>query len=218
MPLKKRLTGLFSNKPKLTLSDKIVVSFKKSMFDPQEKSFLPADQIDNIVTREAIREEFQAAPRFDPEALSPEDLEEIIDFVETKAKRVFAISCLSNLRGGELVWAMCSFSDSEFVDTDLPFKDGNFAKDPFCRDEKDSPWADARIHNFKKEQWSLLAPVFSPEHFTIELEPEHILPFTRKESTMKQGGFGQVFQVDIHPAHQKDPVKNVRTYLILDHL
>ena len=77
-------------------------------------------------------------------------------------------------------------------------------------------WSELRIYNFCQEQWRFLAPVFSQQKFKFDLKPDHVLPFMEKSSggDVKEGAFGRVFRVRIHPAHQKDPVKDVRPFPI----
>lgn len=203
----------------LKLSDQILDKYDKSKFDHEVKQFLPEGCIDELVTLEAIIKEIEEKDQLEPGDL---DLQEgsvkknIIDFVRGKAKKVFAITVVSGLRGRELGKAMFQFMGINFVDNSLPVKEGNLAQVACFRDTA-SPWSKVRIHNFCREQWRFLAPVFSQQNFKVDLEPEHILPFIEKDSLVKEGAFGQVFAVEIHPAHQKDPVLNVRPLSILCH-
>ena len=75
-------------------------------------------------------------------------------------------------------------------------------------------WNQLHIRNFEEWQWTTLAPYFGKgEHRDVlhyELANQVILPFTsdsrRDKASMErslalEGGFGRVFQVDIHPDH-----------------
>jgi hypothetical protein len=100
----------------------------------------------------------------------------------------------------------------EFTDNSLPVKEEDM-ENKFSK--KKGQWSKFRIYNFCREQWRFLAPVFSQQNFKIDLEPDHILPFIEKSNLVKEGAFGRVFPVEIHPAHQKDLVLNVRFLSIL---
>lgn len=198
----------------LKLSDQILDKYVKSKFDPEAKQFLPEGCIDELVTLEAIIKELDEKDQLKPGDL---DLQEgsvkknVIDFVRGKAKKVFAITVVSGLRGQELKRAMFQFWGINFTDNSLPVKEGNLA----CFRDTATLWSRVRIHHFCREQWRFLAPVFSQQNFKVDLEPEHILPFIEKDNLVKEGAFGQVFQIEIHSAHQKHPVLNVRPLSIL---
>jgi hypothetical protein len=199
------------------LSDRILDKYVWSKFDPEAKQFLPEGCIDELVTLESIIKELYEKDQLNPEDL---DLQEgsvkknFIDFVRGPAKKVFAITVVSGLRGRELGLAMRKFRSINFTDNSLPVKEGNAAQ-VACFGNTASPWSKTRIHNFCREQWRFLAPVFSQQKFTVNLEPPHILPFIEKDNLVKEGAFGQVFRVEIHPAHQKYPVLKVRPLSIL---
>jgi len=200
----------------LKLSDQILDKYVKSKFDHEVKQFLPGGCIDELVTLEAIIKEIVEKDQLKPGDL---DLQEgsakkkVIDFIREKAKKVFAITVVSGLRGRDLGMAMFQFMGINFIDNSLPVKEGNLS----CFHCPASPWSRVRIHNFCREQWRFLAPIFSQQNFKVDLEPEHILPFIEKDNLVKEGAFGQVFPVEIHPAHQKDPVLNVRPLSVLCH-
>jgi len=186
--------------PKPTLSDQIINRYLKSKFDPEDKMFLPEGCIKELVTLEAIGKELL------DEKDQSEPKKNVVDFIYDKAKKVFAISVISHLRGKDLRRAIQAFKRNNFTDESLPVTK-EYMTQHFGGS---STWSLLRIHTFCREQWSFLAPVFSQQNFKVNLEPDHILPFTVKSDLVKEGAFGQVFQVEIHPAHQKDSIFNVR--------
>jgi len=201
--------------PQLNLADQILGEFVESRFDPEPKLFLPAGRIENLVTKETIIKELQAKDNLASKALrlTRSSRMRIVDFVCEKAKIVFAITLLSGLDGKNIEWAMLRFMDPtiNLTDESLPIRGSIPVDNSVFRDEySKSPWTDTRIHNFRRSQWQFLSPVFSQKNFSIELEPQHILPFTMRDDSVREGAFGQVFQVDIHPAHRLNPAGNVR--------
>jgi len=193
-----------------TLSDQVVDRYARSKFDHEDKQFLPAGCIDELVTVEAIIKELAEKDHLIPEDLdlSKEPKKSVVNFINERAKTVFAVAVLSYLRGEHLGRAMYQFMVKEFDDTSLPVKEEDLVNLVGTK----NPWSKTRIHNFCREQWRFLAPIFSQQNFKIVLEPDHILPFIKKSSSVKEGAFSQVYEVEIHPAHQVDPIRNVRSF------
>ena len=206
----------------LRLSDQIVDKYHMSKFDPEEKHFLPAGYVEQLVTLEAIIKELD-----EKDYLKSEDLDlflrlpesdkkkKVVDSVCKKARTVFAITVVSGLRGPHLGKTMHHFMRREFSDDSLPVTETllNDHIEPLVNRWGDSSgWSKTRKHTFLQEQWRFIAPTFSQKNFKVDLKPNHILPFIAKSSSGKEGAFGQVYMVEIHPAHHKDPVKNVRPF------
>jgi len=194
------------------LSDQILDKCVESMFDDEVKKFLPAGCIDELVSLEAIIKEVRKKDHLQPGDLElPEGSpkKKLVDFVRGKANKVFAITVISGIEGDDLGKAMLQFMEIGFTNKSLPLKEEHLKDFPFLA----YPWSKTRIFKFCREQWIFLAPVFSQQNFMVNLRPEHILPFIEKSEVVKEGAFGQVYMVDIHPAHQEDPILNVRRFL-----
>jgi hypothetical protein len=197
------------------LSDQILDKCVESMFDDEVKKFLPAGCIDELVSLEAIIKEVRKKDHLQPGDLDlPEGSakKKLVDFVRGKANKVFAITVISGIEGGDLGKAMHQFMEIGFTNESLPLKEEHLKDIAFFRNMA-YPWSKTRIFKFCREQWIFLAPVFSQQNFMVNLRPEHILPFIKKSEVVKEGAFGQVYMVDIHPAHQEDPILNVRQFL-----
>lgn len=211
----------------LRLSDQIVEKYETSKFDPEEKHFLPAGYVEQLVTLEAIIKELDEKDYLESEYLDsflrlPENnnKKKVVDSVYKKAKTVFAITVVSGLRGQHLGKTMHHFMKLKFSDDSLPVTETllNDHIQPLVNRLGDSSgWSKTRRHTFLQEQWRFIAPVFSQKNFKVDLKPNHILPFIAKSSSGKEGAFGQVYMVEIHPAHHKDPVKNVRPFSMLSY-
>lgn len=193
----------------LPLSTQIISRYEKSHFDQDQKDFLPAGSLEDLLTEEAIVKELRGDSHLDlEELLLPPENQLVVDFIRQDAKRVFAITVIFEFRGEDLRKAMRIFKRINFTDKCLPVQDESL-KGQLCKFPK--LWTPARIHKFCREQWCFLSPVFSPQQTMFYLKPNHILPFTEKGSgcDVQEGAFSQVFCIKIHPAHLIDPVKDV---------
>jgi hypothetical protein len=194
-------SGSMAAETKKCLSDLIHGALVRSGFGDNEELFLPKGCIDSLVTKEAIKDELEDAD------------DNLVHFIVSRAKKVFAIALLCNVDGSKLLKAMESFKAHEFCDEDLPikcpragFRDFEAAPPAFST----SAWRkDVAIFSFWKVQWQFLAPDFSTNAFRHTLSATAILPFTWRDNTVKEGTFGKVFQGQIHEGHQED-LRNAR--------
>jgi hypothetical protein len=190
-----------------SLGDRIFDQLEKSAYD-EDKEFLPVGWIDELVTEEAVREELKC----------PVDkqkyLDQVIRFIFAKedgAKKLFVITLLCGILKEDLnlVKAMIRFRKAQINDSCLPlnpdecsaFIDENGS---FC-----SPWNRVRVRDFGKNQWAVLAPVFTDRNTKLTLEPGIILPIVGKIKGRETGAFGEVVQVTIHENHWFSPILRV---------
>lgn len=130
MPFKKTRAAS-SNHPapnvRETLADRITVRYAKSQFDNSVKPFLPAGHLNALVTRKSIVEELTDKPLTPDEVelalQNDEDHETVVDYVLLEAQKVFAITLISGLCGGELNETMWGFIQSDTNDTSLPLEE-----------------------------------------------------------------------------------------------
>jgi serine/threonine protein kinase len=173
--------------------------------------FIAVDDFNQIVTREAISLEMERCRMI---FLNDEAREHTLEEIWKSAPKLFAI--LVCLKKGKLI---ADFLDEAVDDTDLPFvrldntaKSGHFK---LCsRKTPDQPvkcmmmWDQARVNDFGRDQWCFLAPIFE-YHDDInhyELNDNCVLPWVEDEERSDraiEGGFGSVWKIAIHPAHQQ---------------
>jgi hypothetical protein len=170
--------------------------------------FLPADAIDSLITIESIEKEimwrniklqhgqshFQVATR-----------------VLRSAPKLFCVLVI--LRRAYYIG---EFLEENLDDTDLPFvrdnknrRSGHFRLCSRLHPQKPlksmSHWTPKEIQDFSREQWSVMTPMFEGgeliKHY--EFGDNCVFPFTRDEERrqIKVGGFGSVWEIEIHPAH-----------------
>jgi serine/threonine protein kinase len=161
------------------------------------KFFLPISALDSLVTEKTIERELRGTiPTF---ALERPHLPSQI--ARTSCK-LFAI--LAYLEKGSLITA---FLDENITDSGLPLeaplalaRQENQARLPKVFSNR--PWRD--VNDFYRVQWYFLAPVFDRIHEHYELDDNVVLPFIKnEESSAQQGGYSEVWEVQIHPAHHK---------------
>ncbi|KAI3326456.1 HET-domain-containing protein [Xylariaceae sp. AK1471] len=215
-----------------------------SQMDLDRSASYPREIRDNI-GRALVQSSFGG--EFLPESSLPKVVEEIdfgrllpgaskdlINFIKTKAIRVFLITLLSaDLPRPRLVGVAKSFQKNGLTDESLPIKDITqrgrcLNPDSYirCRCAKCSrackavcphdpaldsfhlkEWSKPRFRTFLNKQWIFLAPVFKKhdlQQFERELSEETILPFTWKDPKPRSGHFSNVFHAKLHVAHQDE--------------
>lgn len=189
------------------LLDQFAIYVVNSHFDTHSRDFVPEGIIDRFVVSEAVWTELGLTEH-------TEKNENLIRYIVESAKILFVIT-LEVLGKSDLVWAMESFQYYKFTDGNLPFIDeepgpGYPTSESFGRalskiDRDGDVWSAARRRGFHNLQWKYLAPVFSTATKSYEFPADTVLPFIFKDNMVKEGGFGQVWQVKIHDEHLRDP-------------
>lgn len=181
-----------------------------SQFDTR-RDFLPEGYIERYMNRDTIREGI-----FPEKDVLDEADEDLITFINTDAKKVFATAYYVLItEHAQLLTSMRFFKSCGFNDSCLPIeaiRKTNGERNapqvfpfPFndIRDEQvGRVWHRVRIHNFLRDQWLFLAPVFFGKDFHLVLPPDCILPFTRVNRIVKEGRFSHVYDVVIHEHHR----------------
>ncbi|KIW78369.1 hypothetical protein Z517_08204 [Fonsecaea pedrosoi CBS 271.37] len=193
-----------------SLKDRLRDERKESCID--KKKFVPESCLDTHLTKENIEAELE---RKDIVVTT-----ELVDFIQTKAKKLFAILVYS-----EILEAIIGCYEHQLMDDHLPLllrkvdnryeisslsenepSDVSFqvASDVFRIGSKDGTWKwnRGRLHDFAENQWQFMAPVFKKERYRYKLDGQHILPFV-SVGKEKGGGFSKVYRVTIHHAHQQ---------------
>jgi serine/threonine protein kinase len=158
---------------------------------------LPISALEALVTEDAIERELRGTiPVF---ALERPHLPSQI---ARTSRGMFAI--LAYLGKGSLITA---FLDENINDSDLPFKmplaqEGQENQGRLPKTFANRSWRE--INDICRVQWYFLAPIFDTLHEHYELDDSAVLPFIKnEESSAQQGGYSEVWKVQIHPAHQQ---------------
>jgi len=188
-----------------SLANKIIESLETSKFDARAQDFLPANCINNLITRKVIADELELHKNARKDQAWQR---KFIDWIFRNARKVFATVIQSSDRGSSITMnIMIQFRRAKFDDRLLPI--GNPRAPPGVMSQSrpfDPRWWDSpRLYNFYIRQWEFLAPVFSPDKYSYNLPSECILPFIWKDPKPKEGAFSAVYRVKIHAAHQKHP-------------
>ncbi|KAF4625216.1 hypothetical protein G7Y89_g12953 [Cudoniella acicularis] len=160
--------------------------------------FIPADALGRIVTKRAIHEELDRISD-----LSASDISLLSHATWEYARKIFAI--LVCIGKGKLV---SSFLSEGFTDANLPInipKGSSQQKKWITPIETFRGWSPRELDDFSRVQWYFLAPIFTrPRTQHYELDDNCVMPFIKDtEHEAQSGGFSDVWEVVIHPAHQK---------------
>jgi serine/threonine protein kinase len=160
--------------------------------------FIPADALDRVLTEQAIHEELNKSTN-----LSAWDIYLTSHRIWKHARKIFAI--LVSIGKGSLV---SSFLTEGITDANLPInipKGSSQQKAWITPIKTFGSWSSRELDDFRRVQWYFLSPIFTnarTQHY--ELDDNCVMPFIRdKEHEAKSGGFSDVWEVVIHPAHQK---------------
>lgn len=162
-----------------------------------DQFFLPISALESLVTEETIERELHRT--IPPSALERSNLPSKI---ARNCRKLFAI--LTYVKKAKLITV---FLDEQMTDSDLPLK----VPLAVLRQENQGGlpkvfenWTWRDIHDFCHAQWAFLAPVFDKVHDHYELDNNVIFPFIEDgESSLRQGGYSEVWRVRIHQAHQR---------------
>ncbi|KAH8600195.1 hypothetical protein B0O99DRAFT_682639 [Bisporella sp. PMI_857] len=170
------------------LEDKIAASFVESPFDGAYEKFLPASCISQLITKEVLYEYTSDIPASLRENWT--------NFVLTQTRTVYAIAVWSGIHAAELFTTLRDFQDRNISDDMLPFSTTSDAYSIL-----NSTAGRRKSYQFLDSQWRFLAPIFTSVR-TYNLSDSSVLPFT-EVINVHAGGYGRIFKVEIHPAHQK---------------
>lgn len=194
-------SGVEEDLEDLILGAHVVSAFPEGM----KHEFIPNDKLEELVTANSVAtvlfaDEF--ALLANPRSIG----HELVEFVLKSAKKVFTISLICGLTGFMLKDAMAHFELHSFGDKDLPLPSFKVLNEHLGF----SGWSKMRKKIFIDFQWKVLAPVFPKAFVKMALREEEILPFTAVGNLRKEGTFGNVYKVTIHPSHQEEPERKVR--------
>ncbi|KAI0016100.1 HET-domain-containing protein [Xylariomycetidae sp. FL0641] len=166
-------------------------------FDLEEAETSTHDSLGDLIIRSSADSNFDG----------PRNLQRLIDWVYHDAQKLFACLCFCGFEPQHTVLMLAKFHKERISDHNLPFSkwSSNLSaqKPPELRLKV---WTEFRLDRFYSNQWRFLVPVFSPDQYEYDLEPECILPFTKDDETETEGAFGRVYKVTTHEQHTRHPV------------
>lgn len=150
--------------------------------------FIPHQAINEVMTAETVRD---ALTGFD---IGLQHLDELVQSIVNGACGVFAIL---------LLIGQCKYI-SDFVRNDQFAGEHSQldSKIPFSLGKLETILPGPVAIKFDEKQWELAAPVFSKRVIPRSLEQRTILPIL-KETCIGEGGFGVIYEITLHNAHQK---------------
>jgi hypothetical protein len=197
------------------LSTQIYHSLKDSTFDKQ-REFLPRDCLERLVTQDTIKKELELddVERAEKIWLCETCQVELVQWIQSKARIVFAITIYCDYSAEVTIRLMHRFQELEFDDTRLPVKNPKAVADS-TESEAQEPeyfdpkfWTPPKRYNFYQKQWLCLVPVFKSCQYNYDLETGRVFPFFSDGRKPKEGAFSWVHKVEIHSAHQDYPGLN----------
>lgn len=150
--------------------------------------FIPHRAINEAITAETVRDALESS------GIGVQHLDELVQSIIKGACGVFAIL---------LLIGQCKYI-SDFVRNDQ-FADSHSQLDskiPFSLGKLEKILPGPVAIRFDEKQWELAAPVFSKRVIPRSLEQRTILPIL-KETCIGEGGFGVIYEITLHNAHQK---------------
>lgn len=191
--------------------EELLISARYEWPEGEGRYFLPADAMEKFITIESIETELE---RSHASLLPSHTRHQVAVKILSVASRLFCILVLV-----QKAHFVCDFLRGDIDDNDLPFgrddkarkrrRPGNFRLCSKLLPNKPlecmSQWRSKWIKDFSREQWSVMTPHFrngsSVQHYVFD--DNSVFPFTRDEerNDVKEGGFGTVWEIEIHPAH-----------------
>lgn len=165
--------------------------------DDDERCFIPQKPLYKLLTKEALRKVLISC-----HGVLPYYLDELVEIISKGARKIFAILIL--LRGEEE-------QISRFVQSDGFQRVALDHKLPFPKDTLCEFLPSDAIDDFCRLQWEFIAPIFCKGALHRMLNARTRLPFVTHCDTGEEGGFGHIYDLEIHPEYQRFPDGSGRT-------
>jgi hypothetical protein len=156
-----------------------------------DRFIIPHQQLYRLMTRNVVLDALQEC-----EHIPAYHVNGIVERVMKGGLRLFSI----------LIVVGQEKSILRFIERDGMQRSGLDDKLPFSADELQAiiPETDG-ASDFFKRQWEFVAPVFSRNVLHRSLNSKIRLPFVQNKK-IDEGGFGVVYEIKLHPDHQKLPL------------
>lgn len=178
--------------------------------------FVPEGQIYNLLTETTIRRLLRLSRRRIDDAL--------VDYIVTRAKRLFTLTILINQEDYKLVDYMTFFRDNGYRDSklmagtnfesvDVQTNELSHFQQEIMEDlQNERLFQSFPSREITEKQWQVLTPVFSTEVDSYYFHGRVVLPFRKVKTDTNRpmrGAFSEVFKIEIHPDHFIDPLNKV---------
>lgn len=173
-------------------------------FQGKKEQFLPEGVLDELATTAAIRDVLKLN--------DPQKHVDLVNWIESDAKRVLAVT-LQTVNTAKLRrWSMIAFWKSEFTDASLPVD--NPGQPAVLKDiphKVRKKWSKTMRNTFWEKQWMFIVKVFSAPPYHYDLSSQVIFPILYEEGKNRsKGNLSTVYCVEMHPKHIKHPSTRVR--------
>jgi hypothetical protein len=197
-----------------SLADRLYERFEKSVFDERSQQFLPQNALDELINATSIVWGMLRGLGLPSDLLSTDD-QALVEFIVSRAKRLFAISVMvlpTHESGSTLLGdAIRLFRRHQIDDSKLPFDesgDGILAGLESEKSKSRRIWKPRIIRTFHDSQWRVVVPIFTTDPHArskaFNLPANTVLPFTKGGLT-HGGAFASVFEYELeyelHPSH-----------------
>lgn len=141
---------------------------------------------------------------------------------ERGAKRLLAVVILVGLTGDAALQALHRFARFGIDDGCQPIRSSEECPGFYSKKtgEVCNPWDKVKINNFCRDQWRVMAHVFTKEgsERILSLDVDCILPIiSQSETESAHGAFEWVKRVTLHENHHLDPIIKVSSSLARRH-
>lgn len=153
--------------------------------------FVPYQTLCQLLTEHVIFEVLRSA------AVPQHEIDEILNVIVQYGRRVFATLALLGYESLFSKFIQADQFQEQFPDHRLPYSEASLI----------TIIPKTVAVDFEEKQWQFIAPIFSKKNIHRFLALNTILPFI-KNKELGEGGFGTVFEIEVHPEHQNLPTKN----------
>lgn len=170
-----------------------VLKVQNKYKNPRGQHFVSNQELYEVLSRDSVHKALHDKDISNSCKLEVYHIDHAVDAIISGAHRIFAI----------LVYIRNTKCIRHFIEGDKYKGSGLDHGLPFDKENLRTILPTELIADeFYERQWHFSAPIFSDSVFSRALPPETILPFTN-EQRLGEGGFGDVYSINIEPSHQR---------------
>lgn len=182
--------------------------------DGTKHKFLPEGVLVKYLTAESVRRKLE-------EDIPSNDIDDLVTFIVSHARKIFATLLLLDFEGDRLCKAVRHFRDhrtgskvSPITDSFLPITEAKIkGKEVSFFEDRKPPWKLTNVSGFCEQQWTFLAPKLPPKRSQgqlLKVDALTVLPFIEAKH-IDAGAFRDVYRVMPCPSHIRDKDLKVRS-------